>query len=59
MGYKCIEKVIELRVQKFGLKRWRGGMKNKKTLIWYECKGKPRRECVYDGNTVVNCCFNR
>ena len=31
------------------MKTRRGGMKNKKTLTWYECKRKPGRECVYDG----------
>ncbi len=41
--------VINERVEKLGLQKWRVGMEGKSTLEWYASKESPRYESWYDG----------
>ena len=44
------KKVVGERVKQLGLRKWKNGINEKQTLVWYRYKEKPSRECMYDGS---------
>ena len=44
------KKVVNERVEEYGLRKWKQGISGKSTLKWYESKLKPMAESVYNGN---------
>ena len=44
--YKCMKKSNWIKSTEIWYEEMEGWNEEKKTLIWYECKGKPGRETV-------------
>jgi hypothetical protein len=53
-GYDWDEKrwknAIDKKVKEIGLNKWKQGVRDKPTLLWYEQKDSPRHERWYDGS---------
>ena len=44
------KKVVNEKVEEYGLRKWKHGIIGKSTLKWYESKLKPMAERLYDGS---------